>query len=74
MYNEAMKRRPSIKGRRRFSDSGDGADQYRSASIEPSRSPRRKQIEYLDTGVEERRRAWDWDDAGLEFIEQQPRR
>ena len=74
MYNSFMKRQPSIKGRRRLSDSADAADPYRSASIEPSRGPRRKQIEHPDSRAADGPQNWDWDDAGGEFDGQQPRR
>jgi hypothetical protein len=74
MYNGLMKRRPSLKGRTRFSDAANSVDQYRSAALEPSRAPRRKQIERLDPDFADGPRAWDWDDAALDLIGQQPRR
>jgi hypothetical protein len=74
MYNSFMKRQPSLKGRRRLSDSADGADVYRSVSIEPSRVPRRKQIEHPDSRAADGQQNWDWDDAAGEFVGQHPRR
>jgi hypothetical protein len=74
MYNVFMKRRPSLKGRMRLSDAGDSGEQYRSAAIEPSRGTQRKQTKYLDPAVADGERTFDWDDAGLEFVGQQPRR
>ena len=74
MYNGFMKRRPSVKGRRRLSDAADSGDQYASVAIEPSRGATRKQIKYLDPAVADVQRSFDWDDAGLEFVGQQPRR
>jgi len=74
MYNGFMKRRPSLKGRTRFSDAANSVDQYRSAALEPSRAPRRKQIERLDPDVADEQRALDWDDAVLDLVGPQPRR
>ena len=74
MYNSLMKRQPSIKGRRRLSDSADGADPYTSASIESPRGPRRKRLERPDSRAADAQQNWDWDDAELEIVGQQPRR
>ena len=49
-------------------------DHYRSAALEPARAPRRKQIERLDRDAADGLRAWDWDDAAVDLVGQQPRR
>lgn len=74
MYNRFMKRRPSLKGRTRFLDAANSVDQYRSAALEPSWAPRRKQIDRLDPDIADGQRAWDWDDAALDLVGQPPRR
>jgi len=50
------------------------SDHYRSAALEPSRPPRRKQIERLHPDVADGPGAWDWDDVAVDLAEQQPRR
>ena len=73
MYNRGMKRHPSIKRRALLSDSVEAVDQYRSASIEPPRSARRKRAKYLDPAADGQG-SREWDATALEFEEPQPRR
>ena len=68
-----MKRHPSLKRPRRLSDTADALDQYRSASLEPPRVARRKQIEKLDPAAD-LQRSEEWDATALDLEGPQPRR
>jgi len=74
MYNRAMKRRPSLKGRTRISSEANGADQYRSAALEPPRAPRRKQIARRDPDAADELRGPDWDESAADLVAPQSRR
>ena len=64
-----MKRRPSLKGRARFSDSIGAAESFTSTLTDGPRVTRRKQIERLDPAVEDSQSTWEWTIQGLDFTD-----
>jgi hypothetical protein len=68
-----MKRQSVAEARARCSDPLGDADGGQSDVIEQRRT-RRKMIDHVDPHAAEGHWTWEWDDAGLDFREQRPRK
>ena len=73
MYNRGMKRQSVAVARARSSDPLGAAEKGQPEGMERRRG-RRKTSDYVDPRVAEGQGTWEWDPAGLEFREPQPRK